>query len=104
MASESLSNRCKTKTLNWLTGHWCNGNTSLFGGEFVGSNPACPTAIRLNNLGRLDALNGRPKDYTSMDIRTPEYPQIFDFMTLGLFVVDLTPICEGITVFGCLIY
>ena len=40
------------------------------------------------NLGRLDALNGRPKDYTSMDIRTPEYPQIFDFMTLGLFVVD----------------
>ena len=48
--------------------------------------------------GRLDALNGRPKDYTSMDIRTPEYPQIFDFMTLGLFVVDLTPICGGITV------
>ena len=47
--------------------------------------------------GRLDALNGRPKDYTSMDIRTPEYPQIFDFMIISLFVVDHTPICEAIT-------
>ena len=49
--------------------------------------------------GRLDALNGRPKDYMPMDIRTPEYPQIFDFMTISLFVVDLTPICGGITVY-----
>ena len=47
--------------------------------------------------GRLDALNGRPKDYTSMDIRTPEYPQIFDFMIISLFVVDHTQICGGIT-------
>ena len=48
------------------SGHWCNGNTSLFGGEFVGSNPACPT-IRFNNLGRLVALNGRAKGYMPMD-------------------------------------
>ena len=49
--------------------------------------------------GRLDALNGRPKDYMSMDIRTPEYPQIFDFMIISLFVVDLTPICGVITAY-----
>ena len=47
--------------------------------------------------GRLDALNGRPKDYMPMEIRTPEYPQIFDFMIISLFVVDHTPICGGIT-------
>ena len=47
--------------------------------------------------GRLDALNGRPKDYMPMEKRTPEYPQIFDFVELGLFVVNLTPICGAIT-------
>ena len=32
-----------------------------------------------------------------MDISTPEYPQIFDFMIISLFVVDLTQICGVIT-------
>ena len=54
-------------------------------------------AKQVVRLGRLDALNGRPKDYMPMDIRTPEYPQIFDFMIISLFVVDLTQICGVIT-------
>ena len=29
---------------NWI-GVWCNGNTSLFGGGIIGSNPVTPTVV-----------------------------------------------------------